>query len=123
MRPKLSPTLSQGLTSSRLVPGPGLGTQSSTGSWPGGEDAQVNRQFPHSVISAKGYTGGGDAGLGSPEEGTFPLFPGGDNARIFDEGGQDKRMKGGACWAEEQSAQKLEDGKLYRKTKDLPLAP
>lgn len=41
----------------------------------------------------------------------------------FDEGGQDKRMKGGACWAEEQSAQKLEDEKLYRKTKDLPLAP
>lgn len=63
-------TLSHGLTSSRLVPGLGQGTQSPVGAQPGGEDAQVNRQLPHSVISAKGYMAGKRCWAWEPREGT-----------------------------------------------------
>lgn len=70
-------TLSHGLTSSRLVPGLGLGIHSSRGSQPGGEDAPVSKQFPNNVW---GGLWGGGTGSGSPEEGSLPLwFPGGAN--------------------------------------------
>lgn len=42
-----------GLTSSGLVPGLGLGTQSSMGSQSGREDAQANRQIPNSAWSGE----------------------------------------------------------------------
>lgn len=63
-----------GLTSSKLVPGLGLRTHSSVGCQPGREDAQIDRQFPNSVTSAKGCTGGGGAGPGSPGKGAFTVL-------------------------------------------------
>lgn len=50
------------------------------GSQPGGEDAQVDRQFPKSVTRVLRFMGEGVAGPGSPEEGALTLlFSGGDN--------------------------------------------
>lgn len=112
-----------GFTSSKLVPGLGLRTQSSVGCQPGGEDAQINRQFPNSVTSAKGCMGGGGARPGSPEKGPSQCSFYSTRAVLQDKGGQDKRMKGGACWAEGTAWERCGGLKVHSVAEDLQLEP